>query len=517
MSFNNHPALLLVVLFATITASEDAATVERLYKQHCASCHGSNRLGGSGPALVPGNLERLDRDAARRIIRTGRPATQMPAFEASLSKSEIASLVDYIFAPPPVPLSWSLEDIEASHNVATPTKALVDAPVHDADPLNLFLVVEKGDHHITILDGDRLEPIHRFATHRALHGGPKFSPDGRFTYLASRDGWITKYDLYGLEAIAEIRAGINTRNLAVSADGRYVLVGNYLPRQLVMLDARNLSPLAILSVDNDNHSSRISAVYDAPSRASFIVALKDITEIWEIPYGDDSDPVYSGLVHDYRYAEGIADTSRFPVRRIKLDRHIDDLCLTPDYRHVIGTSRNTSGAVVINLDVGRHIADINLPGLPHLASCITWEYGGREVLATPDYEAGMVSVIDLTSWQIVRRIQTSGPGFFMRSHENVPYAWVDVFFGPDRDRMHVIDKASLEIVRTLVPAPGKTSAHVEFDRYGRYALVSLWENEGAIVVYDARTLEEIKRLPMRKPSGKYNVYNKISGSRGTSH
>ena len=69
---------------------------------------------------------------------------------------------------------------------------------------------------MTILDGDRLEPIRRFASRYALHGGPKFSPDGRYVYFASRDGWITKYDLWGLETLVEVRAGINTRNAAVS-------------------------------------------------------------------------------------------------------------------------------------------------------------------------------------------------------------------------------------------------------------------------------------------------------------
>ena len=65
--------------------------------------------------------------------------------------------------------------------------------------------------------------------------------------------------------------------------------------------------------------------------------------------------------------------------------------------------------------------------------------------------------------------------------------------------------------------PGKTSANVGFTRDGRYALVSLWEPEGALVVFDASSLEEVKRIPMRKPSGKYNVYNKINRSAGTSH
>ena len=113
-------------------------------------------------------------------------------------------------------------------------------PVYAADPLSLFIVVEQGDHHATVLDGDRLEPLHRFPTRFALHGGPKFSPEGRFVYLASRDGWITQYDLYNLTPVAEIRAGINTRNLAVSDDGRYVMVANYLPHTLVLLDAAGL-------------------------------------------------------------------------------------------------------------------------------------------------------------------------------------------------------------------------------------------------------------------------------------
>ena len=171
----------------------------------------------------------------------------------------------------------------------------------------------------------------------------------------------------------------------------------------------------------------------------------------------------------------------------------------------------------MNLIVGKKIADIDLSGLPHLGSGVTWQYQGRPVIATPNLKEGIVSIIDEITWRTIKKIKTLGPGFFMRTHENTPYAWVDVFFGPDKDAVHVIDKSTLEIVKTLRPAPGKTSGHVEFSRDGRYALLSIWENDGAIVVYDADTLTEVKRIPMNKPSGKYNVYNKINGSSGTSH
>jgi hypothetical protein len=163
------------------------------------------------------------------------------------------------------------------------------------------------------------------------------------------------------------------------------------------------------------------------------------------------------------------------------------------------------------------VAELELTGLPHLGSGINWEYKGRPVLATPNLKEGQISIIDMQDWKVIKRIETLGPGFFMRSHSDTPYAWVDVFFGPHRDVVHIIDKNTLEIVRTLKPAPGKTAAHVEFDRHGRYALLSIWDDDGALVVYDGASLQEVKRIPMKKPSGKYNVYNKTRLDPGTSH
>lgn len=513
-------ALLLVPL--TASARESGAVAEALYQRHCAQCHGAGRLGGTGPALLPGNLGRLRPGEAARSIAEGLPATQMPAFGGQLDEAEIAALVEHVYTPLDHVPQWDEADVRASRVVHEDALGLPDRPVFDADPMNLFLVVEKGDHHATVLDGDRFEPIHRFPTRYALHGGPKYSPDGRFVYMVSRDGWVSKYDLYNLKMVAEVRAGINARNIAVSADGALVMVANYLPHTLVVLSATDLAPLRIIPVvDDHGNTSRVSAVYTAPPRHSFIAALKDLPEVWEIPYDDEAEalPVYRGIMHDYRRESGEAppiDDSRFPVRRIRVDDYLDDFFFDPGYRHLVGASRD-GGGQVINLAAGRTIATLDLPGLPHLGSGITWDHRGREVMGTPNLEEGVLTVIDTGDWSVIKRIDTLGPGFFLRSHTHTPYVWVDVFFGPDRDAVHVIDKQTLEIVRTLRPAPGKTAAHVEFTRDGRYALLSVWHDEGALVVYDARNLAEVKRLPMRQPSGKYNVWNKIHYARGTSH
>jgi len=500
-------------------ATAQASTPDQLYRQHCAACHGPDRLGGQGPALVPENLKRLKPSAAADVIQNGRAATQMPAFAGVLDEREVELLAAYIFTPALAALRWDRADIEATRVLYNAADSDPFAgPVYDADPLNLFLVVEAGDHHITVLDGDRFQPIHRFQTRRALHGGPKYTSDGRFVFLASRDGWVAKFDMHRLKTVAEVRAGINTRNLAVSDDNRYVLVGNYLPHTLVLLDARDLSVIRVIPVADDfDNSSRVSAVYTAPPRKSFIVALKDLKEVWELYYADDPPLVVNALMHDFRLGEGLAEPNRFPIRRIKLDDYVDDFFFDPDYKVLIGAARAAKQGQVISLIVGRRIADVDLPGLPHLGSGISWMYKDTLVLATPNLKAAEVSIIDTATWKTVRRIETLGPGFFMRSHENSRYAWVDVFFGPHKDAVHVIDKETLEIVKTLRPAPGKTAAHVEFTRDGRHALLSIWDLDGAVVVYDAQTLQETTRIPMKKPVGKYNVYNKISRSAGTSH
>ena len=508
-------ASLLIVSSAT-AAEPDAA---RLYADHCAQCHGMDRLGRMGPALLPENLGRLTGAGALAVIAGGRAATQMPGFTGTLESEEIAALGAYISKPLPSVPTWAADEISASRVVHAAAPALA-RPRFDADPMNLFVVVEVGDHHATILDGDRFEPLARFPTRFALHGGPKFSPDGRYVFFMSRDGWVSKYDLWTLTMLSEVRAGINSRNIAISRDGKHIAVANYLPRTLVVLSAEDLSVEKVFDVrDKKGNPSRVSAVYQARPRDSFIAALKDVPEIWEIATDPNAPPVYAGLVHSHEkgMVEALPSSQGlFALRRIETPEPLDDFFFDPPYRNLIGSARE-GRAVVVNLVVGRDIKRLDMPGLPHLGSGISWNLDGRPVMATPLLKEGKVSVFDMQDWSLLKTIETPGPGFFMRSHENSPYAWTDSMMGGRKDTLSVIDKRTLEIVRSLTPEAGKTAAHVEFDKTGSHVLVSIWEDAGALVVYDAATFAEVKRLPMSKPSGKYNVWNKINFSDGTSH
>ncbi len=287
------------------------------------------------------------------------------------------------------------------------------------------------------------------------------------------------------------------RNIALSSDGKWIAAANYLPSSLVILSADDLSPVKQFDVtDAKGTPSRVSAVYQAPDRKSFVAALKDVPEVWEIPTATAPD---------------------FPLRRIAVADAIDDFFFDHGYRHLLGASRDGASALVVRLADGATVATLPLPGMPHLGSGISFMKDGRRVIAAPHLKEGKISIIDTETWSVTATIATSGPGFFLRSHEKTPYVWADAMMGAKKDGMQIIDKRTLAVATVLTPEPGKIAAHTEFDRSGRHALVSVWENDGALVVYDAETLRPVKRLPMKKPVGKYNVFNKITFSEGTSH
>jgi mono/diheme cytochrome c family protein/DNA-binding beta-propeller fold protein YncE len=498
-----------------------------LYTEHCAACHGTQRTGGMGPALLPESLSRLRPAEALKVIAQGRVATQMPGFAEQLSREEISALAAYVRTPVlPAPI-WVDDDIRASRSFNAPPASEPARPVWSADPMNLFVVVEGGDHHASLVDGDRFEVIARFPTRYALHGGPKFTPDGRYVFFGSRDGWITKYDLWRLRVVAEVRAGLNMRNVAVSGDGKWVMAANYFPHTLALFDADlQLKRTYAAATLDGKSSSRVSAVYDAEPRQSFVVALKDIPELWEISYNPKAEPIFDGYVHDYKMGEGIAKPGFLGVRRTPLEQPLDDFFFDQSYRNVLGATRGDEGgkagvsgasAQVVNLDARRKIAELPIAGMPHLGSGITFPWNGSTVLASPNLKDGAIDVIDMKTWKSVATIPTPGPGFFMRSHENTRFAWTDSMMSPTaRDTLTIIDKTTLQPVAE-VREPGKTLAHIEFTKDGKYALASVWEMDGALIVYDATTFKEVKRLPMSKPVGKYNVWNKITRSEGTSH
>ncbi len=84
------PAATFVALDLAIpraAAATQPADSQALYEQHCQSCHGVNRLGGAGPALLPESLSRIKPAEAQAVIRdactAGRSSRRMAASSTS--------------------------------------------------------------------------------------------------------------------------------------------------------------------------------------------------------------------------------------------------------------------------------------------------------------------------------------------------------------------------------------------------------------------------------------------------
>ncbi|MEJ2419862.1 MAG: cytochrome c [Exilibacterium sp.] len=102
----------LSALIGTAAACGNEPTAaSALYQKHCQQCHGSQRLGGMGPALLPENLQRLNRKSAAKVILEGRPATQMPGFSQVLSNADTEQLMNFIYRPPVETPQWSAREI----------------------------------------------------------------------------------------------------------------------------------------------------------------------------------------------------------------------------------------------------------------------------------------------------------------------------------------------------------------------------------------------------------------------
>lgn len=79
---------------AEAKAAVDAA---QLYQSNCAGCHGADRSGQSGPALLP---DRLTQEASYYVDVITNGSGGMPSFGNRLSDEEISALVEFIRSEP---------------------------------------------------------------------------------------------------------------------------------------------------------------------------------------------------------------------------------------------------------------------------------------------------------------------------------------------------------------------------------------------------------------------------------
>jgi len=447
-----------------------AASGRDLYLDNCASCHHPERYGVSGPPLIAETIGKRKDAELVETIKSGLPATNMPPFKASLKDEEIAAIVSYIKTPTASP-KWEIKDILLTKSLSD-KKGLSPRPAPDMT--NLFMVVEGGKGDVHFMDGDTFAIIDK-AHVGAIHGGPKFDVAMKNAYLGGRDGWIVKYDMTEWREFGRVRVGINTRNMALSPDGKLLVAANTLPENLVITDTDTLQPVGIIDT-----GLKPGAVYMLKGKDLFVLSFREKKEIW------------------------LLNPRTFSIEKLQTDQPFSDFFIDPSERYLIGTSREGKHLSIVDLEQKKVIKTIEGDGMRHLASAALFQDQGRTYAAFPHIEAPVLTVLELYKWEPKGSVSLRGTGFFARTHDNINDIWVDT----GGDTIQIIDKRNLKVINEIVPAPGKKAMHIEFTKDGGHALVSIWENDGAVVIYDTKTLKEVKRLPFVKPVGKYNATNK---------
>lgn len=495
-----------------------------LYFQRCAGCHGVLRKGATGKNLEPKATLEKGTDRLSKIIAYGTEGG-MNNFDDIFTPEEINLLARYIQHEPPVPPEMSLALMKERHKVYVEAKDYPTEPLHGRNWENFFLVIERDAGKVAVVDGDTKEIVTHIDTGYAVHvlkttehsNVLESENPGRFWFTMGRDGKLTKIDLWQTPdkmRISEVQVAYDARDVAVSGDGKYVIGGGYWPPHFAIVDAETMEPLKVVSTRGTNvdgeyvNESRVAAIYDTPNATTWLVAAKELGQMWQVDY---------------------SDLDNLKTTKINSAKYLHDGFFDPTGRYFQIAANASDKMVVVDTETQKLEAMIDVDSKPHPGPGANWidpECG--PVGGTTHLGVGLVTAWGNDpvghpdqAWKVCYEVETDGAGVFLRTHPNSDYVWADQTKHPEpevQQSIQVISKETREIVKTirLTETEGYAAVHFEFNADGTEVWASVWnradslEPNGEIVIFDAKTLEEKTRIKgFYAPTGKFNVHNRV--------
>lgn len=440
---------------------------KEVYETHCMVCHHKDRIGIAGPPLIPAFLRKYKLKDLVEKIRNGFPQTLMPSYEF-LSTWELVQVARYIKRPVDKDFTWDKQKIKDS-------KVVFDLPKKDLGIKNIenvLPVVERDGGKVWIMEDEKI--LDKFPL-KNVHGGIKYQfPEAENIFVPTRDGWVEKYSLKEGRPKAKIRPCINLRNVSLTRDGKYAIATCLLPEQMVVMDTKTLSPQKVIALDG-----KVSALYELYSKDEMIFTYRD-------------KPVV-----------GKVDSKTFNIDYTKIKEPIEDFFIDPFDKYLIATARRGKVLRVYDIDTLKPVFEHAMEGMPHLFSATYWYKDGNFYFATPHLRKPYITVWKMYDWAFQKQIDIGGDGFFVKTHPNTPYLWID----NGTDELVLVNKNDYTI-KKMVPVKGKQYIHAEFSGDGKYTYLSIYEHDGSIEVWDTKTLKKLVSYPADIPVGKYNFINK---------
>ncbi len=393
----------------------------------------------------------------------------------------------------------NVEDIRKTLKVLVPEEELPGEPVkwRPEDYMYLMIVVQREypGGALKVINTRTLEDLGNIeGVGLRVHVVEFNHVDRRWAYSISRDGLVSKIDLYTLQVVRQVKVGYDSRGLALSEDGRYLAVGNYDPPTLVILDAYTLEPLKVIKVhgvnlDGESVESRVAGLVYA--RGYFVFSAKELGQVWVV----EAKPPFR-VVATLDAARILHEVN--PITR--------------DERYLAVTSQADNTILVLDLERMEIVARIPTPEIPHPGqSTLDYVYG---LWYANSVKEAVITVIDARSLKLLGYIEppgidtSAGGGLFSTpippGAEDVKYIVFDVVFGPHQGTLILVDRELVaqgrlgeEPVAALITwkdlgfdKPGRI-IHPEYTYDGRYLVVSAWDHN-KVIVLDATALPEVK-------------------------
>jgi len=530
----------MAVVTSGLMADTSNMDVEKVFEKECQGCHGPNHEGGVGSDLRPAVTAKKNSYDLSAIILNGKPGTAMPSFKEKFSKGDADKMVDYIqHFKGKVIKQLTLETVKDGWKKLNDRMELFTKYPTPADVkknTDICFVTERDAERVVFVDGTNGKILSKHPAGFAVHVTVTNKRQPRYAYSISRSGLVTMFDLNapGQLKIAEVQVGSESRGLAVSPDGKYLMAGNYVPGGAILMDAMTLEPLkvyptsSVIKPNGDIDSSRVAGIFDTPYGPYIAFALKDGGHVYIIDYSKPNFlivgdiPNIGDILHDGFLNEG-KEIGRY-------------LFIASQGSDVVGVVDFKTKSLVTKIYTGP-------ASKPHPGQGSSWynEHLGQQLGATVNMNLGQVTIWD-SNFDVIRQIPTAGGGLFVGTSEHTPYIWADnVLGGSDSwNQVHLINKQTLELDKIItvgqtegtvtdpvthkvlhkwaVPSVKDAKGvvvtprilHAEPANHGHWTMISEW-NAGRIGIYESATGNFVKYITgLTTPTFTYSIEHRQS-------
>ena len=564
MKFGKLMGFVAVSSFAATMAMAGTSSMDfaKMYEKECQGCHGPIHQGGVGSDLRPKALKKKNHEMLAETILNGRENTAMPAWKEKFSKDDAAGMVNWLMDwKNTVELTLTLKEVHGTWQKLADVDALAKKypkAVDVADVRDITFATERDASLVDFIDSTTGKVLSRHKAGFAVHVTVTNKKNPRYAYSISRSGKLTMFDIAapGQPALASVQVGQESRGLAVSPDGKYIMAGNYNPGGAVLCDAHTLEPLKVYDtsrvIDTEGQigPSRVAYLADTPYGPYFTMGLKDAGHVYIIDYSKPDFPIVGDVAG---------------IGKILHDAFLNENEGEDFGRYVMVASQGSDLIGVVDQKTKKLAAKIMTgeKSKPHPGQGSSWfnKKMGKQLNATQSMNFGSVVIWESPSWKVVKKVKTSGGGLFVGTGEHTPWIWSDCVLGKPEfyNEVHLINKETLETDRiikvgktkgqlidaktkkviqewdatqhvkvpvnevastmskeTLLPMPDKLGAavkepkqprllHAEPANHGKWTMISEWTT-GRIGIYESETGKFVKYIEnLTTPTFTYSV------------